>query len=374
MSPKELFYFAAFCLAPDAHTEYRETVISAFSSRKVSLDSFIALCDRHLILPAIYLHFKKYKLLDIFPTDYKEHLAVLYLKNKKRNQEILQQVVEINHALATKNITPVYLKGTANLLDNVYSDIGERMIGDIDLLVQEKDYLHSAELIMQLGYRTDGKVYYDVTASKHYPRLYRTDVPADIEIHRVPVEIAYSKQFNSEFIYRNKRKIPDKTNCFAPSDEHKAIHNFIHAQLGNLGYRFKQNPLRDLYDMYLLSKRIVLTSVIGKVEEKRKISTYLTVTKRIFGGSIMAEIEENNTSRRYIKIHDWFLDHPKTHGRYILTVKLFEVFVVRFFRGGGKVFRAKSWRNFFTNITDPDWYKMMKYRITNFYSNYISKK
>jgi len=158
-----------------------------------------------------------------------------------------------------------------------------------------------------------------------------------------------------------------------PSDEHKAIHNFIHAQLSNLGYGFKQTPLRDLYDMYLLSKRIAATSLISKAEEKRKITTYLIFTNRIFGTGSIPEIKESRTTRRYIKIHDWFLEHRKIHRWYILTIKLHEVVIVRFFRGIGKVFVAKSWASFFTHITNPGWYKMVNYRINNFYRNYISK-
>ncbi|MCF6333235.1 MAG: nucleotidyltransferase family protein [Draconibacterium sp.] len=374
MKHKDLFYFTSRCLTLDKHPYFRETIISRFSSGEVNLDDFIFLCSNQLVLPAIYLHFKKHNLLDIFPVDYREHIAAIYLHNKKRNLDILRQIDEINLKLSDKNITPIYLKGTANLLDNVYSNVGERMIGDIDLLAQEKDYLKSAELIMQLGYKTNGKAYYDLTKAKHYLRLYRSDVPADIEIHRIPVNIEYSKQFNSELIFQNKKQIADKVNYFVPSDEHKAIHNFIHAQLSNLGYGFKQTPLRDLYDMYLLSKRIETTSLIRQAEEKRKITTYLIFTMHIFGIGTILEIKENRASRLYIKIHDWFLNHPKIHRWHILSIKLFEVLFIRFFRGVRNIFITKSWGSFFKQITDPGWYKMIIYRVRNFYGNYISRK
>ena len=37
------------------------------------------------------------------------------------------------------NIKHIFLKGTALLLSNVFEDIGERMIGDIDFIIQHKD-------------------------------------------------------------------------------------------------------------------------------------------------------------------------------------------------------------------------------------------
>ena len=372
MNPKELFYFAAQCLALDEHPGFRETIISRFSSGEVALDDFIFLCSNELVLPAIYLNFKKYDLLDLFPDDYRNQIREIYERNKKRNFEILQQADEINLVLAQENINPVYLKGTANLMDNVYSDAGERMIGDIDLLVQENDYLKTADLIKQLGYRTDEKVFGDVKTAKHYPRLFRAGGPADIEIHRVPVNIEYSKQFSSALLFQYNKPVPGMINCFVPSDIHKAVHNFIHAQLSNLGHSFVQSGLRDLYDMYLLSKRTETISIISAAEEKRKLTTYIALTSHIFRSNNFQEIPDSKTSLRYIHLHDWFLDHYSWHRGYVITVKLVEVLFVRFLRGLGKIFSLKSWGNFFKYITAADWYRWIGYRIRNFYGNYIS--
>ena len=41
--------------------------------------------------------------------------------------------------MVENNIKHIFLKGTALLLSNVFEDIGERMIGDIDFIVQGKD-------------------------------------------------------------------------------------------------------------------------------------------------------------------------------------------------------------------------------------------
>ena len=41
--------------------------------------------------------------------------------------------------MVKNNIKHIFLKGTALLLSNVFEDIGERMIGDIDFIIQGKD-------------------------------------------------------------------------------------------------------------------------------------------------------------------------------------------------------------------------------------------
>ena len=45
----------------------------------------------------------------------------------------------ISRILYTKNINHVFIKGAAYILGNLYDDIGVRMIGDIDFLI-EKNY------------------------------------------------------------------------------------------------------------------------------------------------------------------------------------------------------------------------------------------
>jgi len=50
-----------------------------------------------------------------------------------------------------------YFKCTANLLDGIYSDVGERMIGDIDFLVKEEDYFRTAAILYGKGYQHNNK-------------------------------------------------------------------------------------------------------------------------------------------------------------------------------------------------------------------------
>ncbi len=116
----------------------KESILNNFDSRDIPLEKFITFCDAQLILTTIYHKFKKFNLLEVFPSDLKDHLENIYELNKKRNQNIIQQAIEINNELAENNIVSLNLKGTANVIDNLYSDTGERMIGDIDLLVEER--------------------------------------------------------------------------------------------------------------------------------------------------------------------------------------------------------------------------------------------
>ena len=358
MTQSELFKFACKCLLLDKNPELKEGIEDKFISGEVNLDRFVYLCSNHLILPAIYLRLKNTGLIKHFPDEYADHLKEIYETNKKRNREILLQIDEISSQLKKENIKPVYLKGTANLMDNLYPDLGDRMIGDIDLLIKKSDYLNAAKLIKELKYETDAVLYDDVHFRKHYPRLFRRDVPADIEIHYVPVNFAYTKQFNTKLLFQNKKIIKDRSNCFVSSNEHKLIHTFIHSQLSNQGYRFKQIGLRDLYDFYLLSQKVNTAEVIATIEEKEKAAVFYNYTQQLTSTGNNSLSSNNKKTKQFIAKHQYFQNHPRQHRYYISTLKLYDLVFIRYIlRIIKALFQKSSFKYIYNRLKDPKWYK-----------------
>ncbi|MDP3181017.1 MAG: nucleotidyltransferase family protein, partial [Bacteroidota bacterium] len=114
--------------------------IQLFQTEGTDLENFIQLCSDHLIIPAIYLKLKAHDILAYLPEDFIQALKEIYELNRERNLQILRQIDDITATLNKANIQPVFLKGTANLLDGIYSYVGELMIGNIDFLVKEGKY------------------------------------------------------------------------------------------------------------------------------------------------------------------------------------------------------------------------------------------
>ena len=256
MKNSKLYQLAFQCLINDPSSGFDTFFKNNILPNDEILSKFIRLSSNHLVLPAIFLRLRETGLSDNLPQDLVVHLNEIFLLNFKRNEEILQQIDEINLQLNSSGIVPVYMKGTANLLDGLYSDPADRMIGDIDFLVRDEDFLSTAEIVLKLGYKTDVEIYDDIKTLKDYPRLYRDDVPADIEIHRLPIIPEYADWFGPEIVFNEKKQIHDKINCYVPSDKHKLIQNFVHSQLTNKGHKHRLISLRDLYDCHLLLNRI----------------------------------------------------------------------------------------------------------------------
>jgi hypothetical protein len=295
----------------DSNPEFRESIITTISAETFPVKMFVWLCDRHLILPVMYIKFRNHNVLSFLSHELSSHLEYVYELNKKRNLEIIQQVDQINTILKLENISPVYLKGTGNLLDQLYSDPGERMIGDIDLLVVESDYLRVIDAIISLGYKYEKEGFLILSTQKHFYRLYKHDVPADIEIHRFPVSISYSKKYSREMVFADRILAQGNSDSFVPSIEHRIIHNFIHAQLSNKGHWQKSNSLRDLYDLYLLSNQASLVSLVNKVEERNKFISYIVFADRVFNLNNSLYPLKNRRANFYCYSSDFFLNHGR---------------------------------------------------------------
>ena len=48
--------------------------------------------------------------------------------------------------MLANNISPIFLKGTGNILEGLYEDVGERMVGDIDFLFSEEDFFKAIDI------------------------------------------------------------------------------------------------------------------------------------------------------------------------------------------------------------------------------------
>ena len=358
MKNSELYQLAFQCLVNEQSLEFNSFFKNKILPNEELLSKFIQLSSDHLVLPAVYRRLQKTGLSDYIPSELAEHLNEILQLNIKRNEEILQQIEEISAYFNKAGIEPVYLKGTANLLHGLYTDTADRMIGDIDFLVKEKDYFKAAELIKKLGYKQTEVIYFDeLNTLTHFPRLFRQDVPADIEIHRSPVGNRFTSKFNSDNIFDIKVSIPTIQNCYVTCDEHKLIHTFIHSQLSHKGHSYRIASLRDLYDFYLISKRIDFYSVLPIIEEKKKASSFFSLAQYMFEPENSADFANKQINNKYVRQIIWFLNHPKLHRLYINSLKATDIFIERPFNKIKNALFFKSSRNsLIKRLKNPDWY------------------
>ena len=378
MTDKELFYLTGKCLTLDEHPGFRKEMIELIGSDTIDWEQFVTLCSNHLILPAIYLKFKSQELLLCLPEELAEHLKDVYELNVARNNQIRIQLQTITELLNQRNIYPVFLKGAGHLLDGLYSNPGERIMGDIDFLVPEKDYLVSARLLESQGYATVSPVadYTNIGMLKHFPRLAHPDFTAVVEIHRVPVQKKELRWFNTEIIDRKKLTVASLKGCFVLSDQHKIILNFIHSQISNKGHAYGVVSFRDLYDLYLLSGRSSVKDTLPHIHDKRKALAYYVFAGKALGLPGRFYPKSNLSSWLFAKKHELNLSsdffYYANRNFHFLTHQLFTKYIGQIIQS---FYSTTTRQSLLGRLSNRNWYKThLNYYIGFFSRNNQSSK
>lgn len=321
MNYKEALLFTGKCLTlgiqSDMVSEIRETIRNG----SVEWEKIVKLSSGHLVLPALFIQLQRAELLNELPDDLIEYMNSLTQLNRERNQQILNQVNDISFVLNRNQIFPIYLKGVAHLLLPLYEDIGERMVGDIDFLMEEANMLKTVELLVKEGYTPMAKYYPDMLSTiKHYPRLANYKYPAAVEVHIRITRPPHDKKLSYGEINKDKQLLPSGT-AYALSDHHQIIHNMMHAQIDNKAFSSGTISLRAIYDLLYLSRRkdpLETARQFGHFP--RHFNAYLMVASKIFDSPSGINFQKNRHARRYSRWIQFNIDHPSWHSTLLVVL------------------------------------------------------
>jgi len=291
MNYKEALYFIGNCLSLSENSNSKKVILQQITSGAVDWEKIVKISSAQLVIPALYLNLKRANVLHLLPEDLITYFKEITALNNERNIAILNQVNRLVELLNKHAIEYVFLKGTAHLLEHLYEDISERMIGDIDLLVAPNQFDKIAKLLLEIGYKPLTKYYKDeLKLLKHYPRLVHDTWIAAVEIHRVVIQPPYNTALKSTSILNHKLAFE---NTFVPSYQHQLLHNILNVQVNDQGLLYAKINLRQMYDCYLLSfKSKPEITIKNKTSYYYRKSLYFKLIKLVFNTN---HLEVNDT-------------------------------------------------------------------------------
>jgi hypothetical protein len=319
---KEALFFVAKCLTISLEDNNRQEIEKQLKSKSIDWDAVVKVSTAHYVFPALYCNLKRVDLLKYLPQDLVAYMMHITELNRDRNLKIIEQAKKLNKLLLANNITPIFLKGTGNLLEGLYNDIAERMVGDIDFVVSKEHYPRAIEILLKNKYKTKIKEKY-LMPFRHYPRLTKFGEIAAIEIHSKLVIDKYTHEFNYNVIHKEFQKTND---VFILSFEHQLALSIIAKQINDSGIHYKDIALRNAYDVFLLSKKVNAKETILKFNTlKKHLNSFLAVTYITFGEPSSLKYEITIETDEYlIAFNDLLLDEKKYKSRRkILDKKLF---------------------------------------------------
>ncbi|TCI85343.1 nucleotidyltransferase domain-containing protein [Tenacibaculum sp. M341] len=299
MTYKEALFFTGKCLTINHEEHNKKLVEEDLKNDKIDWEAIVKVSTSHYVFPALYCNIKKANLLHYLPEDlvaYMKHITDL---NRERNTQIIAQAKEINDLLLANDITPVFLKGTGNLLEGLYDDIAERMVGDIDFLVNNNQLNKCISILKQNGYSTHSKNKIDTTVvSRHYPKMIKKDRVSIVEVHYKMVSRKKFTEFNFSFIEKNVLK---KNLYHVLSDEDKIIMTSINKHLNDKSDLLFHFGLRNSYDLFLLSLRTDTLNAIKKITHFKNLNPFLFSSFQILGSPKHINFIDNRKARYFFQ-------------------------------------------------------------------------
>ena len=307
MNYKEALFFIGKSLTINHENHNKIIVENELKSNTIDWDAVVKVSTAHFVFPALYCNLKKANFLQYLPSDLVEYMKHITDLNRERNQQIITQAKEINELLIENNITPIFLKGTGNLLEGLYDDIAERMVGDIDFIFSKEDYIKAIDILTKNKYSKVIKTDYDFPSFKHYPRLQKQNKITAVEIHKELLLEKYADEFNYCLIKKDTQII---NNLKVMSFENQLSLSIIAKQINDKGFYFKNISLRNAYDVFLLSKKTDSKVAFDKFDKlKNPLNCFLASCYQVFNQPISLGYYSTKETKSYLKIFNKHLNN-----------------------------------------------------------------
>ena len=309
MNYKETLYFVAKCLTIYVEDRNKEAIEKQLQSNNIDWDCVVKVSTAHYVFPALYCNLQKANFLHYLPEElvtYMEHITNL---NRERNKQIISQANELNNVLLANKITPIFLKGTGNLLAGIYDDVAERMVGDIDFIFSKEDYPKAIKLLRNFDYSEVFKYDYHYPKGKHYRRLQKEHAIAAIEIHSEILGIEkYRKEFNYSVVEKDSQVINEVR---VLSYANKLNLSIIANQINDHGFEYKTMALRNAYDVFLLSKKTNAKDAVNTLDNlTNPLNCFLAACYEIFNTVDSLEYDNTKMTASYLKIFNSQFANP----------------------------------------------------------------
>ena len=355
MSYKETFYFIARCLTISLEKHNKLAIEKTLQANTIDWDAVVKLSTQQLVFPALYCNLKRAGFLHYLPTDLANYMELITGLNRQRNQQIITQVTALNTLLLNHGIRPIFLKGAANLITGLYTDIAERMVGDIDFVFSKQDYPKAIQLLREYGYTEVVKSSYYFPNQHHYRRLKKDGNIAAIEIHKAFTLKKYNKEFNYTLTQKNSQTI-NNVRVLGYADALRL--SIITNQITDHGFYYKTIPLRNAYDVFLLSKKTNAKEASSKLDKlKKPLQCFLAGCCEVFNSPDSLVYPKTKKTAAYLKRFKKQLTNTIQVKRKQLFVKKYLAIKLFFYT----LYKCMIYREYtiwlFYKITDKNWYR-----------------
>ncbi|MDA9551492.1 nucleotidyltransferase family protein [Flavobacteriaceae bacterium] len=244
--------------------------------------NLVKISSHHYVLTTLYCRLKQKDLLHVLPNELENYLNNLTAINRNRNKTIKKQILVLSDLLKKYHVNHVFVKGAALISANYFEDIGERMIGDIDILVSKEQLKLTSKLLTKKEYSTRPTTFGDKYILPHQlPRFVPTNQGiAAVEIHRHVLHRYTNRYLNSKQLLTDKKVSVNGIHVLPKSHLiNQAILNF---EINDNGYLFNHLSLRNAYDFICLTRNCSSKSIKDLSKQSKFHKNFILKTAYYF--------------------------------------------------------------------------------------------
>ena len=359
MTYSDALFFIGKCLTLDHYPVRIEEVRKTILSGLVEWEQVVWVSTGQFVFPALHLQLKRAGLLPELPAELVEYMEEFTGQNRERNRQIINEALEITTLLNQNNISPIFLKGSAHLLEGLYGDIGERMVGDIDFLVDDQEMVLAADLLLRIGYvTTEEYIPKYLKLFKHYPRLRNDNRVAAIEIHRQILNRPAYKAIDGKTLIQKRIKLNLPSSAFVLCNKHQIIHNILHVQIADLGYYYGVFSLRQVYDLYQLSQKENVLKVVSDFGKFfHPMNANLALANKLLGDPPCLPYEHNWQSKLFLGRFQRHINYPGLGRISHAILYLFQRFSNYGIQLVRSIYIKEIRHSLYSRLSNPKWYK-----------------
>lgn len=290
MSRREAFDFLCGLLSVDESPERHDRLRQTLQSGSVSWPDVVAIASRQWVSAAVSPALRRRSLRDDQSKEAIDYFEGMTTLNRQRNTILRAEAIELTRILNSLDVTPIFLKGAANLLSDLYPDPAMRMMLDLDVLVPPSRVSDCAETLRKAGYVQLGDIGFP--AHHHYPPLGRPDAEAAVELHVDPLDIQFQRLLSfADVSHHAVTMTIDGARLAVPAAWCRLAHCVAHTQFVDHAFIYGILPLRDLLDTALLSSSATIDwdAVAARFSTRcagTMLAFHLAATRRLVGGDI----------------------------------------------------------------------------------------
>lgn len=347
MDTKQYYQLVADILSLQSSDESLEL---SLKNPNINWETFVYHTTNHFVLPAIYCRLKHRQMLQYVPDDLVTYMQQFTTINRNRNDAILKQMKALSALLDEHHIDYVYVKGAAMIAGDYYEDITERMVGDIDILIDEKYFVDVYYLLKKNNYEENEngrKFSLQRATGKHMPKMVTPTEIAAVEIHRWLYNKRRQKLIDENDVLKGKRKFNDFS---IPSTKHMLHHNIFNWQINDNGHTKKEISFRAIYDTLLILKKDNTEKLLPK---NNYVTSYLSMGSLLFADFKSTTTYSSVIYKLKLQSH-WFSTYYPKINTFLLSLKNRLVYVKKniyllstskFYRKKGKIILLRKLRS-----------------------------